>query len=133
MAITLKQPHPVTDDEILALSRYNPGYQFERSAKGELIVTPAGGKSSRCSGEVFGHLRDWNRTREGVVFDSSAGFRLSDGSLLSSDASWVARERWDQLAASEQEGFPPLCPDAVFEVASPSDGSAISTPRCRHI
>lgn len=122
MAISLKHPRPVTDEQILELSRYNPGYQFERSAKGELVVTPSGGKSSRCSGEVFGQLRDWNRTtRVGVVFDSSGGFRLPDGSLLSPDASWVRRERWDRLTSSEQQGFPPLCPDAIFEVASPSD------------
>ena len=121
MAISLKHPTPLTDEEILELGRYNPGYQFERNVKGELVVTPAGGKSSRCSGEVFGQLRDWNRTRAGVVFDSSAGFRLRDGSLLSPDASWVPGERWDRLTVSEQQGFPPFCPDAVFEITSPSD------------
>ncbi len=121
MAISLKHPKPLTDAEILELGRYNPGYQFERNAKGELVVTPAGGNSSRCSAEVVGQLRDWNRTRAGVVFDSSAGFRLRDGSLLSPDASWVPGERWERLTAIEQQGFPPFCPDAVFEIASPSD------------
>lgn len=122
MAITLKHPRPVTDEEILELSRCNPGYQFERSAKGELVVTPTGGTSSRCSAEVMGQLRDWNRTTKGgIVFDSSAGFRLPDGSLLSPDASGVRRDRWDTLTSNERQGFPPLCPDAVFEIVSPSD------------
>ncbi|MBX6378166.1 MAG: Uma2 family endonuclease, partial [Clostridia bacterium] len=40
---------------------------------------------------------------------------------LSPDASWVRRERWEALTPEEQEGFVPLCPDAVFEVRSPSN------------
>jgi hypothetical protein len=31
----------VEDDDILELSMRNPGFQFERTASGELIVTPA--------------------------------------------------------------------------------------------
>jgi Uma2 family endonuclease len=121
MAILLDLLRPVTDEELLRLSERNPGYQFERTADGRLVVSPTGSKSGWRSGEVYGQLRDWNRhTRAGVVFDSSTGFRLPDGSLLSPDASWVARERWEALSPEEQEGFAPLCPDAVFEVRSPS-------------
>ena len=70
--------------------------------------------------EVIGQLRDWNRrTRAGVVFDSSTGFHLPDGSLLSPDASWIRRERWEALSSEEREGFGRFCPDAVFEVRSP--------------
>ncbi|HEV2356119.1 MAG TPA: Uma2 family endonuclease [bacterium] len=122
MAITLKHTRPVTDDELLELSRQNPGYQFERSAKGELIVTPAGMESGRASGEVVGQLRDWNQSdRPGVVFDSSTGFRMPDGSVLSPDASWVRRDRWDALTIEDRKKLGPFCPDAVFEIRSESN------------
>jgi Uma2 family endonuclease len=121
MAIVLDLLHPVTDEELLRLSERNPGYQLERTADGRLIVSPTGGESGRRSAEVLRQLGNWNgQTRLGVVFDSSTGFHLPDGSLLSPDASWVARERWERLSPEEREGFAPLCPDAVFEVRSPS-------------
>ena len=31
-------------------------------------------------------------------------------------------ERWQALSEAERDGFPPLCPDLVVELASPSDG-----------
>ena len=121
MGIRLDLLHRVTDEELWELSERNPGYQFERTADGRLLVTPTGGESGRRSGEVIYQLEHWNRrTRLGVVFDSSTGFRLPDGSLFSPDASWVRRERWEALSREEREGFVPLCPDAVFEVRSAS-------------
>lgn len=120
MAITLDLARRLTDEDLLMISERNPGYQFERTADGRLVVTPTGGESSRRSAEVLGQLRDWNRqTGLGYVFDSSTGFKLSDGSLLSPDASLVRRERWEALCREDRAGFPPLCPDAVFEVRSP--------------
>jgi len=121
MAIELDLLHPVTDEELRLLSERNPGYQFERTADGRLVVSPTGMEGGRRSGEVVGQLRDWNRhTRAGVVFDSSTGFHLPDGSLLSPDASWIRRERWERLSPEEREGFGSFCPDAVFEIRSPS-------------
>lgn len=56
------------------------------------------------------------------MFDSSSGFRLGDGSVLSPDASVVRLDRWQALSAEQRRGFPPLCPDLVVELASASDG-----------
>jgi Uma2 family endonuclease len=33
----------------------------------------------------------------------------------------VRRSRWERLSTAEREGFPPLCPDFVAELRSPSD------------
>lgn len=119
MAIKLDLLRVVTDEEVLWLSERNPGYQFERTADGRLVLSPTGGRSGKRSAELVGQLRDWNRrTGSGLVFDSSTGFRLADGSLISPDASWLARGRWEELSPEEQEGFVPLCPDVVFEVRS---------------
>jgi len=122
VAIRIDVLHHVTDEELRALSERNPGYQFERTAEGRLVVAPTGGEGGLQSGEVFGQLRDWNRrTQLGLVFDSSTGFNLPNGACRSPDAAWVVRARWDALSNTEREGFPPLCPDAVFEVRSRSD------------
>ncbi len=121
MAINLRLAAPPDDDEILELSRRNPGLQFERSAEGELIVTPAGSRSGRRGAALALQLGRWAERAGGVVFDSSAGFHLPDGSLLSPDASWMPQERWEALTPEQQDSYAPLCPDAVFEIASKSD------------
>jgi len=119
VAIQLDLLHPVTDEELLRLSERNPGYQFERTADGRLVVSPTGGERGRRSAEVAHQLRQWSQqSRTGVVFDSSTGFLLPDGSVLSPDASWMRRERWEALSEDEREGFVPVCPDAVFEIRS---------------
>lgn len=58
------------------------------------------------------------------MIDSSSGFRLPDGSVLSPDAALVRLERWQALTPEERRVFPPLCPDLVVAWASPSDGGA---------
>ena len=122
VGITLKAPEPVTDEGLLEFSRRNPGLRFERSAGGELIVTPAGSRSARRELQLGAQLEHWaRRDGRGLAFGPSAGFRLPDGSVLAPDAAWVRRERWDALTDEEQEGFAPLCPDVVFEIASKTD------------
>lgn len=118
----LAAPRPVADEELREFARRNPGFQFERSATGELIVTPTGSEAGRRSLQLAYQIEGWNRSRLlGVVFDSSTGFRMPDGSLLSPNASWVRRDRWEGLSLEQREGFAPLCPDAVFEIASKTD------------
>jgi Uma2 family endonuclease len=121
VAISLKLAAPPDDDEILELSRRNPGFQFERNAAGELVVTPASTKSGQRGAALSLQLGRWAEQAGGAVFDSSTGFHLPDGSLLSPDASWMPQERWDALTPEQQDTFAPLCPDAVFEIASKSD------------
>ncbi|WP_322798657.1 Uma2 family endonuclease [Thermoflexus sp.] len=111
----------ITDEDLLRLSERNPGYQFERTADGRLLVTPTGMESGRRSLEIAYQLKRWNeQTGLGIVFDSSTGFRLPDGSLFSPDASWIPKERWEALRPEEREKFGAFCPDAVFEVLSSS-------------
>jgi Uma2 family endonuclease len=117
MSITLTLLHTVTDDELLELSERNPGYQFERSAKGELIVTPTGSESAHQEAELARQLGNWaQQDGRGLVFSSAGGFRLPDGTLHAPDASWVNRGRWSTLPREQRRKFAPLCPDAVFEI-----------------
>jgi Uma2 family endonuclease len=122
VAINLRLAAPPDDDHILELSKHNPGLQFERSAAGELIVTPTGGEGAWRDLALGYQLYRWAEADgSGIAFGPNAGFRMPDGSLLSPDASWVRRERWEAISPREREDFLPLCPDAVFEIASKSD------------
>ncbi len=121
MGISLRLAAPPSDAEILELSQRNPGFQFERSAAGELIVTPASSEGGRREATLVIQLGRWADVQSGVVFGPSAGFRLPDGSLLAPDASWMPSERWESLTPEQRDDFARLCPDAVFEVASKRD------------
>jgi Uma2 family endonuclease len=41
--------------------------------------------------------------------------------VLSPDASVLREKRWQALTPEQRRSFPPLCPDLVIELASPSD------------
>lgn len=72
--------------------------------------------------EITAEFVLWNRqTRLGEVFDSSSAFRLPDGAKRSPDVSWVRKERWESPAPEQREKFPPLAPDFVLELRSPTD------------
>ncbi len=99
MSVTLKLvDFPLTAARILALSRDNPGYRFERMPTGELHVTPPVGEAGHRNSALIAQLHAWNSVSErGIVFDSSTGFVLPDGSLYAPDAAWLARDRWNAL------------------------------------
>jgi Uma2 family endonuclease len=122
VAISFRPLAPPSDTELFELGRRNPGFQFERSPAGDLVVTPTGSETARHELELGAQLHRWAaRDGSGVAFSPSAGFRLPDGSVLSPDASWIRRERWLALSAMERQGFAPVCPDAVFEIVSHTD------------
>ena len=110
-------------DDFFDFCQANPNVRIERTAEGDVIVmTPAGGESSRRNAEIVRQLADWARSDgTGLVFDSSAGFTLPDGAIRSPDAAWVARGRLARLTSEQRERFLPLCPDVVIELRSPSD------------
>jgi Uma2 family endonuclease len=113
----------MTDDELLRFCAANGDLRVEREANGEILVmTPAGSKTGKKNTDVIIDLGMWNRENDrGVVFESNTGFTLPDGSMLSPDAAWVERRRWEALSDRDQERFAPICPDFVIELRSPSD------------
>ena len=44
-----------------------------------------------------------------------------NGARRSPDVSWVYLDKWNALTLKEKQGFPPLVPDFVIELVSPSD------------
>jgi Uma2 family endonuclease len=113
----------LTPEQFSELCAANPEAVLELGPEGNLIeMTPAGGETGRRNSRLLMRLQLWaDLSGAWCVFDSCTGFLLPDGSVLSPDASLVRLERWQGLSAEERRGFPPLCPDLVVELASPSD------------
>jgi Uma2 family endonuclease len=91
------------------------------SAEGHLIhMKPTGGETVARISRLLMRLLTWaDRVGGWRVFDSSTGFLLPDGSVLSPDASLVHLERWQALTPEQRRSLPPLCPDLLVELASP--------------
>ncbi|MDF5728688.1 MAG: Uma2 family endonuclease [Rhizonema sp. PD38] len=113
----------LTDHQFYQLCRDNPEVKFERNTNGELIVmSPTGGKLENAAALMIADFVIWNRqTKLGEVFDSSTCFKLPNGANRSPDVSWVKKERWDALSPEQREKFPPIAPDFVLELMSPTD------------
>ena len=89
---------------------------------------PTGGFTGKGNARINGQLYSWWKThRNGEIFDSSTGFFLPDGSMLSPDASYVLPKKLKGLKKDDLTGFPYLCPDFVIELLSKSD----SVPKAR--
>ncbi|MEA5504665.1 Uma2 family endonuclease [Halotia wernerae UHCC 0503] len=111
------------DDQFYQLCRDNPDVKFERNQSGELIIVPpTGGETGKRNASMIADFVIWNRqTKLGEVFDSSTCFKLPNGSNRSPDVSWIKLERWNALEPEKREKFPPIAPDFVLELMSPSD------------
>jgi Uma2 family endonuclease len=114
----------LTPEQFALVCEANPEAVLELAADGQLIrMTPTGGDTGARNTNLSYQLTHWARSQGSwKVFDSSTGFRLPDGSVLSPDASVVRLDRWQALSAEQRRGFPPLCPDLVVELAGASDG-----------
>lgn len=121
--LNLKPIVQLTDEQFYRLCRANPDLKFERNASGGLIISaPTGGETGSYNSEINADFVIWNRqTKLGKVFDSSTCFRLPNGASRSPDVAWIQQQRWNSLSPEEQEQFPPIAPDFVLELMSPSD------------
>ncbi len=113
----------MTDDEFLWFCQENRDLRIERNSKLEIIImSPVTAISGNHSGEVFRQLANWSvLDGRGIHFDSSAGFTLPDRSVLSPDASWLSKEKWNALSDQDKDRFAPVCPEFIIEVRSKSD------------
>ena len=95
---------------------------LELAADGRVLaMTPTGSETGGRNSELAFQLQRFARSGSiWKAFDSSTGFRLPDGSVLSPDGSLVQINRWQALTPEQRRGFAPLCPDLVVELASPS-------------
>lgn len=113
----------ISDDKFEDFCRQNPDVEMEMTKEGELVIMPpTGGTTGNRNFSLIGHFFNWiEKDQRGVGFDSSTVFKLPNGAKRSPDLSWVKNERWEKLTDREREKFPPLCPNFVVELRSPSD------------
>lgn len=116
----------ISDRALEQLCRENPDFRFETDKYGKLIVmSPTGSQSGKRNGDLLIQVGIWNRQyKMGVVFDSSTGFKLSNGATRSPDVSWIKSDRWNSLSDQQKRGFAPIDPDFVIELMSPTDDLA---------
>jgi Uma2 family endonuclease len=122
-ALRLPPDLHLTPEQFELVCAENRDAVLELAADGRVIaITPTGSETGARNSELLFQLKLYtNRVGGWKVFDSSSGFRLPDGSVVSPDASLVVLDRWQALSTAERRSFAPLCPDLVVELASPSD------------
>ena len=111
----------ISDRDFKQLCASNPELKLETDAAGNLIVMPpTGSESGKFNMSLAFQVELWNRqSKLGVVFDSSTGFKLSNGATRSPDVSWIQIARWNSLSEEQKRGFAPIDPDFVIELLSP--------------
>jgi Uma2 family endonuclease len=113
----------MNDDEFEKFCRQNPNVEIELTKEGELVIMPpTGGETGIRNFSLIFEFGKWlEKNPSGVGFDSSTVFKLPSGAKRSPDLAWTTNEKWNALSAEERKKFPPLCPDFVVELRSPSD------------
>ena len=120
--LTLNPIVPLTREQFYQLCQVNRDIRIERTNIGDLIlIPPTGWGTGKRNADLTAELTIWNRhTNLGVVFDSSTGFSLPNGSDRSPDVAWVQQSRIDAIAPDPAK-FLPLAPDFVVELRSATD------------
>ncbi|MER3491753.1 MAG: hypothetical protein C4323_05125 [Mastigocladus sp. ERB_26_2] len=133
LTINIKPVVELTDEQFFQLCQANRDLRFERTATGELIIMPpTGGETGNRNARITQQLMNWNDAdATGIVFDSSTCFKLPNGADRSPDAAWIKLERWHTLTPEQKEKFPPICPDFVVELLSPSDSLKVAQEKMR--
>jgi Uma2 family endonuclease len=133
LVVQMRPALDLSEDQFFEFCQLNRDLRIERNAEGELLIMPpAGGETSRGNAQITCQLVLWaNRDGTGVSFDSSAGFHLPNTAVRSPDASWMSRERWEQIPAEQRARFVPACPDFVLELRSPTDRLATLQAKMR--
>lgn len=121
--LNLKPLITLTKEDFYQLCQVNRDVPLELSSNGELIVmSPVGGESGNQEAKLIARVVMWNeQSKLGFVFSSSTIFNLPSGGSRSPDVAYVKREKWEALTPTERKKFPPICPDFVIELRSPSD------------
>ena len=123
LAVRKQGREPFSEEEYWAFCEANRDLHIERTAEGEIVVSPpAGGESDYRSLKSAAQLDRWaERDGTGRAFGPSVQYFLPDGSGLSPDASWVSKEALTRLTKRQRKKFLRLTPEFIIEVLSPSD------------
>ena len=123
LVMRLSPAFDLNADTFFHVAQLNKDLRMELSAEGDLIVMPpAGGNTGSRNSTLTYYFEAWSRRdKRGKIFDSSTGFRLPNGAVRSPDVSWVSKAKLDTLTYEQMEKYPPICPEFVLELRSPTD------------
>ena len=123
LTLNLSSSLTIDDQQFKIICDNNKNLNFERNQLGELIIiSPTGSETGGKNSSILGQLWMWNYQKNlGKTFDSSTGFKLPNGAIRSPDASWIKKEKWENLTHEERRKFAPICPDFVVELLSIND------------
>lgn len=121
--ISVPKGFKVTPEQFEQLAYAEQLARMELTKDGELIVmSPTGGEAGRKNRRLTQQVGNWtDRDGTGEAFDSSTVFILPNGARRSPDVSWIKLDKWNVLTLKEKQGFPPIVPDFIIELVSPSD------------
>ncbi|EAZ91602.1 Uma2 family endonuclease [Crocosphaera chwakensis] len=121
--ITIPKGFKITPQQFDQLANIDQQVRMELTQEGELIImSPTGGEAGRKNRRLIQQIGIWtDQNGTGECFDSSTLFILPNGARRSPDVSWIKLERWNTLTLKEKQGFPPISPDFVIELVSPSE------------
>lgn len=112
-----------TDAEFEVFCQENPELRIELEPDGTITIMPPAhfdsGHFELRIGTVLMNYAD--KTRKGLAFGPSAGFKLPDGSTRAADAAWVSNEQVERLTPKERKSFARLVPEFVVELRSDTD------------
>ncbi|MCE2501459.1 MAG: Uma2 family endonuclease [Dehalococcoidia bacterium] len=124
-ALGIDPSAPDFGERLCQLSSDNEPYDFEISAKGELIVMPPPGPDGNLDErDVNDSLSDWRRSNTGENYTQTALFRLQGAGRRMPDAAWITQDRYDNLTPHERSVEIVGAPDFVVEVRSRTDNLA---------
>lgn len=115
---------PFSDEQFEQFCLDNKELRIERDENRNIIImAPTYALSGSFNSLLIFLVTGWNVDANfpGVVFDSSTGFTLPDGSMRSPDVSWISKSRWGNLSDADKRSFAPICPEFVIELKSETD------------
>lgn len=118
-----KNPTNLTNDELFEFCVLNKELRIERDANQNIIITAlVGGNSGFYEKDLIFEIEYWVRkNKKGRSFSSSTGFLMPNGAMRSPDACWVSDARWQKVTEEQRKKFPPVVPDLIVEVRTPTD------------
>lgn len=116
----------MSDEQFFEFCQMNRDVRIERTTNAIIIQSPQNSATGNFNVELGFEFDIWNRkAKKGIIFDSSTGFTMPDGSVLSPDLSWISNEKWEAIDAEQKERFAPVCPDFLVEIRSKNDSIKI--------
>lgn len=118
-----KNPNDLTNDELFEFCVLNKELRIERDANQNIIImAPVGGNSGFYEKDLIFEIEYWVRkNKKGRSFSSSTGFLMPNGAMRSPDACWISDARWQKVTEEQRKKFPPVVPDFIAEIRSPTD------------